>query len=303
MFQKLQDKWKVSGTDFLLIFITFAIGGSLCGIAGKKIMSLTGIDKGLVWLIVYIIILTIIWPLCVLLISIPLGQFRFFKKYISKILARFTGQKPHAPGKAAVPGGQVIPGARSNIAIFASGAGSNAAKIIEHFQENPEVKVALLVCNKPGAGVLEVAANNGIPVLMIERERFSRGDGYVDELKQYNIQWIILAGFLWKLPVSLVHAWPGHIINIHPALLPNYGGKGMYGKYVHEAVLAAGDKKSGISIHYVDEIYDHGEVIKQAYCEIDENETADSLAAKIHLLEHEHFPGVIEEEIARKKNP
>ncbi len=301
MFQKLQDKWKVSGTDFLLIFLTFAIGGSLCGIAGKKIMSFTGIDKGLVWLIVYIIILTIIWPLCVLLISIPLGQFRFFKKYISRILSRFTGQKPGAPGKSATSPGQAKPEGRANIAIFASGAGSNAARIISHFSNNPEVKVALLVCNKPGAGVLQIADNNGIPILMIERERFSRGDGYVETLKQYNIQWIILAGFLWKLPVSLIQAWPGHIINIHPALLPNYGGKGMYGKYVHEAVLAAGDKKSGISIHYVDEIYDHGEVIKQACCEIDENETPDSLAAKIHMLEHEHFPGVIEEEIRKKK--
>ncbi len=302
MFQKLQDKWKVSGTDFLLIFLTFAIGGSLCGIAGKKIMSFTGIDKGLVWLIVYIIILTIIWPLCVLLISIPFGQFRFFKKYIRKIFARATGNRPASSYKSTsvLPGEAEIPGT-TNIAIFASGAGSNAARIISHFKNSREVNVALVVCNKPGAGVLQIAANNGIPVLMIERERFSRGDGYVEALKQYNIQWIILAGFLWKLPGNLVHAWPGHIINIHPALLPNYGGKGMYGKHVHEAVLAAGDTQSGISIHYVDEIYDHGRVIKQARCDIAENETPESLAAKIHLLEHEHFPGVIEQEI--RKNP
>jgi formyltetrahydrofolate-dependent phosphoribosylglycinamide formyltransferase len=238
------------------------------------------------------------------MISIPFGQFRFFKKYIRKIFARVTGNKPASSNRnrSALPGGAEIPDT-TNIAIFASGAGSNAAKIISHFKNSREVKVSLVVCNKPGAGVLQVAANNDIPILMIERERFLLGDGYVEELKQHNIQWIILAGFLWKLPVSLVHAWRGHIINIHPALLPGYGGKGMYGKHVHEAVIAAGDKQSGISIHYVDEIYDHGEVIKQAYCEISENETADSLAAKIHLLEHEHFPGVIETEIARKKSP
>ncbi len=299
MFQKLQDKWKVSGTDFLLIFLTFAIGGSLCGIAAKKMMSFTGIDNGLLWLVVYIIILTIIWPLCVLLVSMPLGQFRFFKKYLLKIAGRFKGQKQDSLSGSGL---QVHAAGATNIAIFASGAGSNAARIIEHFKHNPDVKVALIVCNKAGAGVLNIADENDIPILMIGRERFSRGDGYREELTKYNIKWIILAGFLWKLPATLIQAWPSRIINIHPALLPNYGGKGMYGRFVHEAVIAAGDHQSGISIHYVDEVYDHGEVIRQVRCDIDQNETADSLAGKIHLLEHEHFPGVIEEEITKHKN-
>jgi formyltetrahydrofolate-dependent phosphoribosylglycinamide formyltransferase len=298
MFQKLQEKWKVSGTDFLLIFLTFAIGGSMCGIIGKKIMGFTGIDKGLPWLIVYITILTIIWPICVLIISIPFGQFRFFKKYIRKIFSRFGGNKTVTRETTGAIG-RVEREGTSNIAIFASGAGSNAAKIIEHFKNNKNIRVALIACNKPGAGVLQIAVANGIPVLMIERQRFSEGDAYVAELRKSNIQWIILAGFLWKIPGALVAAWPSRIINIHPALLPKYGGKGMYGKFVHEAVIAAGDQQSGISIHYVDEIYDHGEVIRQVHCDIDQNETADSLAEKIHLLEHKYFPGVIEEEIER----
>jgi formyltetrahydrofolate-dependent phosphoribosylglycinamide formyltransferase len=296
MFQKLQEKWKVSGTAFVLIFLTFAIGGSMCGIIGKKIMGFTGIDKGLLWLMVYIIILTIIWPICVLIISIPFGQFSFFQKYIRKIFSRFAGKKAVA---TATP--KVIEGIErfSNIAIFASGAGSNAARIIQYYKNNKKIRVALIACNKPGAGVLQIAAANGIPVLMIERKRFSEGDAYVEELRKLDIQWIVLAGFLWKIPSALISAWRSRIINIHPALLPKYGGKGMYGKFVHEAVIAAGDQQSGISIHYVDEIYDHGEVIRQERCDIDSNETADSLAEKIHLLEHKYFPGVIEEEIER----
>ena len=104
----------------------------------------------------------------------------------------------------------------------------------------------------------------------------------------------MLAGFLWKLPVSLIKAYPNKIINIHPALFPKYGGKGMYGDKVHEAIIAAGEKESGITIHYVDELYDHGNIIFQATCAIDENETAETLARKIHLLEHRHYPEVIE---------
>ncbi len=273
----------------------------MCGIIGKKIMGLTGIDKGLLWLVVYIIILTIIWPLCVLIISIPFGQFRFFKKYIGKIISRFGGKKPVARENPPAHIGRVDSKSASNIAIFASGAGSNAAKVIEHFKNSKEIRVALIACNKPGAGVLQIAAANEIPVLMIERKRFAEGDAYVEELRKYNIHWIILAGFLWKIPTALIAAWPSRIINIHPALLPKYGGKGMYGKFVHEAVIAAADKQSGISIHYVDEIYDHGEVIRQERCDIDPNETADSLAEKIHLLEHKYFPEVIEQEI--KRNP
>ena len=132
--------------------------------------------------------------------------------------------------------------------------------------------------------------NAGIPVLMIEKEQFLKGDGYVDELKDAGIDFIVLAGFLWKIPSKLIAAFPNRIINIHPALLPKYGGKGMYGHFVHEAVIAAGEKESGISIHYVDEWYDHGNIIFQASCPVDANDDADSLAQKIHVLEHTHYP-------------
>ena len=180
------------------------------------------------------------------------------------------------------------------IAIFASGAGSNAARIIGHFRHHPTISVGLVVCNKPGAGVLNVAEKVEIPVLLIEKERFFRGNGYVDELRSRGIDFIVLAGFLWKVPSVLVRAYPGKIINIHPALLPKYGGKGMYGRHVHEAVVAAGEKETGITIHYVDEIYDHGKVVFQASVEVDPLDTPEMVAEKVHRLEYEHFPEIIE---------
>lgn len=184
---------------------------------------------------------------------------------------------------------------RKNLAVFASGAGSNALKIINHFRNHPFIHVSLVVCNKQGAGVISIAADENIEVLMLEKERFFRGDGYLPLLAEREIDFIVLAGFLWKVPLTLIRAYPGRIVNIHPALLPDYGGKGMYGKFVHEAVIASGDKKSGITIHKVDEIYDHGEHLFQISIPLDPHETPDSLAAKIHLLEHEHYPRVIEE--------
>ncbi len=185
----------------------------------------------------------------------------------------------------------------SQIAIFASGAGSNAARIIDRFQKHPFIRVSLVVCNRPGAGVLGLAEKAGIPQLLIEKERFFRGDGYVPELKDRRIDWVILAGFLWKVPLSVIQAYPGRIINIHPALLPKYGGKGMYGQLVHQAVVEAKEKESGITIHYVDELYDHGQVIFQARTPLAPDETPDTLAAAIHRLEHQHYPRVIEEVI------
>jgi phosphoribosylglycinamide formyltransferase-1 len=188
------------------------------------------------------------------------------------------------------------------VAIFASGAGSNAQKLIDYFRKHSQIKIALIVCNKPGAGVLTIAQNENIPSLIIEKEQFFRGNAYVDELKQQNVDFIVLAGFLWKVPVQLVKAYPQRIINIHPALLPNYGGKGMYGRFVHEAVIAAKETESGISIHYVDELYDHGQLIFQARCTIDAGETPDSLAQKIHALEHEHYPLIVEKVIEELQN-
>lgn len=181
------------------------------------------------------------------------------------------------------------------IAIFASGAGSNAANIIKHFQKSATVSVALIVCNKPGAGVLQIAADNRVPTLLIEKERFFKGDAYLPDLKIAGIDFIVLAGFLWKVPDALIAAYPNKIINIHPALLPKYGGKGMFGAKVHEAVIAAGEKESGITIHFVNEHYDEGAPIFQAVCSIDQNDSPDSLAKKIHELEYAHFPLQIEQ--------
>lgn len=181
------------------------------------------------------------------------------------------------------------------MAVFASGAGSNAQKIIDHFSDsgNKGGEVALIVCNKAGAGVLQIAAKENIPTIIIDRERFFRGDGFMPVLKSYKVDLIVLAGFLWKIPQSLIDAYPRRIINLHPALLPKYGGKGMYGAFVHEAVLSAGEAETGITIHYVDEHYDHGDIIFQAKCAINDDNT-ESLSKKIHTLEHQHYPVIIE---------
>ena len=185
-------------------------------------------------------------------------------------------------------------GAQQRLAVFASGTGSNAQKIIDHFNSADRgAKVVLIVCNNPKAGVLHIAEKENIPSLVIERKKFYE-DGYLDELNKYKIDLIVLAGFMWKVPDKLIHAYQNKIINIHPALLPKYGGKNMYGNFVHEAVLKAGEKESGITIHYVDEIYDHGKIIFQAKCEVHQDDTPETLAQKIHALEHTHYPAVIE---------
>src|ERR1700753_1959299 len=181
-----------------------------------------------------------------------------------------------------------------NLAIFASGTGTNAARIIDHFRGSSTIKVGLIVCNKPGAGVLDIAQSEGIPSLLIEKEPFFRSGAYVNELKGAGIDFIVLAGFLWKIPEALVTAFPGRIINIHPALLPKYGGKGMYGRFVHEAVVEAKEMETGITIHYVDELYDHGQVIFQERVPVTPEDTPETVAQKVHRLEHEHFPKIIE---------
>ncbi len=282
MFEKLKAHWKVNGLNLLLIITTFALGGSLCGFMGRKLLLLTGLEKGFFWFLFYMILVTLLWPFCVLIISIPLGQFSFFKKYIMKIWKKMTGSKKK---------NSVTP---YRVAIFASGAGSNALKIIQHFKVPCNITLALIVCNNPKAGVLEIAKSNNIPTLIIEKDRFLNGDIYLSKLKSHQINFIVLAGFLWKVPAVLINAFPKKIINIHPALLPKHAGAGMYGNKVHEAVIAAKDSESGISIHYVDELYDHGEIIFQAKCMVEANETAQTLAQKIHALEHQHYPHVIE---------
>jgi phosphoribosylglycinamide formyltransferase-1 len=181
------------------------------------------------------------------------------------------------------------------IAIFASGAGSNAKKIIDYLEEkgNATARVGLIVCNKPDADVLTLARQKQIPWIVIDKEKFFRGNGYVDELRSANIDFIVLAGFLWKVPDVLIRAYHGKMINIHPALLPKYGGKGMYGRFVHEAVIANNERESGITIHYVDEVYDNGQIILQATCMVTENDTPDTLANKVQVLEHRHFPAAV----------
>jgi phosphoribosylglycinamide formyltransferase-1 len=183
---------------------------------------------------------------------------------------------------------------KRRVAIFASGAGSNAHKIIDYFKNHKRVEIALIVTNKPNAGVVNIAPEAQLPVLVIEKELFFRGDAYVGSLKEAEIDFIVLAGFLWKVPYALIEAYQNKIINIHPALLPKYGGKGMYGHFVHEAVIANGEKESGITIHYVNENFDEGAHIFQANCPVLPTDTPDSLAERIHQLEHTHFAKVLE---------
>ncbi len=185
------------------------------------------------------------------------------------------------------------------IAIFASGTGSNAQKIIDFFRNHPSIKIGLIVSNKQEAGVMHIAKIENIPSLLLNKEKFFQGNAYIDEFQEQGISFIVLAGFLWKVPSDLIKAYPNRIVNIHPALLPAYGGKGMYGNFVHEAVIKAGETKTGITIHYVDDQYDHGPVIFQTSFPIDENDTPETIAHKVHLLEHHHYATVIEKELSR----
>ena len=180
------------------------------------------------------------------------------------------------------------------LSIFVSGNGTNLQRIAEFFADKKDVEIVNVVCNNPKAYAIERAKNLGIPLRMITKEDF-RSDAFIKELQNLHVDLIVLAGFLWKIPEDLVKAFPRKIVNIHPALLPKYGGKGFYGEHVHEAVVAAKEAQSGITVHYVNEIYDSGEIILQARVSLDEKETPDSLAAKIHHLEQAYFPIAIEQ--------
>ena len=182
----------------------------------------------------------------------------------------------------------------TRVAIFASGSGSNAENIADYFKNNNNVDIALIVSNKQDAYVHERARKLGIPSVTFSKDDFYSTDKVVEFLQKDDIDFIVLAGFLLKVPHNLLVAFPDKIINIHPALLPKFGGKGMYGDNVHKAVIEAGEKESGITIHYVNENYDEGNVIFQAKCPVIESDTYEDVAKKVHELEYIHFPKVIE---------
>ncbi len=179
------------------------------------------------------------------------------------------------------------------LAIFASGSGTNAQRIMEFFRDSREAEVALVLSNKQDAFVLERAVKFGVPIRVFDRYEFYETTRILDLLLENDISLIVLAGFLWMVPDYILKAFPGRIINIHPALLPKYGGKGLYGMKVHDTVIREKEKESGISIHYVNEKYDEGEIIFQARCSVDPSDTPETLASKIHELEYRWYPEVI----------
>jgi len=183
---------------------------------------------------------------------------------------------------------------KKHIAIFASGSGSNAENISRFFDNNPIIEVSLFLTNNPNAPVTERAKRLGIPCYIFNREDFYNTNKVLDELNKYGIDLLVLAGFLWLIPSNLIRNFPKRIVNIHPALLPKYGGKGMFGLHVHQTVIENHEKESGITIHYVNEEYDAGDIIFQSRCLVDINDTPGSLALKVHDLEYRYFPEVIE---------
>lgn len=186
------------------------------------------------------------------------------------------------------------------IAIFASGSGSNAEKICEHFADRSDVDVSLIFTNNPMAGVIKRALKLQVPVVFFDRKTFYHTGKIPQILQNEGIDLVVLAGFMMLVPPMLVNAFPGKMINIHPALLPKYGGKGMYGHFVHEAVVHAGERESGITIHYVNEHYDEGDIIFQATCPVSPLDMPEDVARKVHALEYQHYPRVIDEILTRQ---
>ena len=184
-----------------------------------------------------------------------------------------------------------------NVAIFASGNGSNAENIANYFSDNNNISITLIVSNKSDAYVHERAKKLRIPSVSFNKIEFADGIKILKTLKDYKIDFIVLAGFLLKVPDSILESYPESIINIHPALLPKHGGKGMYGDRVHQAVKNAGDLETGITIHYINENYDEGDIIFQSFCDVLLEDTPDDIANKVHALEYEHYPKIIEKTI------
>lgn len=180
------------------------------------------------------------------------------------------------------------------LAIFASGNGTNAEEIMRYFQDHPAIEVAVLLSNNPQAFVLERAKKFNVETFVFSRRQFRESDDVLKLLKQKSVTHMVLAGFMWLVPSYLIEAFPHRIINIHPALLPKFGGKGMYGMHVHEAVRTTGEKETGITIHEVNEKYDEGEILFQARCPVLPTDSAEQIAEKVHALEYAHFPRTIE---------
>lgn len=185
-----------------------------------------------------------------------------------------------------------------NIAIFASGSGTNAENIVRYFAKSENVKVTVVLSNNRNAGVHARMDRLGVPSVVFSRDEFAVGTPILEKLAEYGVCFIVLAGFMSKISDALLEAFPQRIVNIHPALLPKYGGKGMYGIHVHEAVVAAGEQESGITIHYINERYDEGTIIFQAVCPVLPVDTPEEVASRVHALEYVHYPRVIEETIS-----
>ncbi|WP_338872923.1 phosphoribosylglycinamide formyltransferase [Spirosoma sp. SC4-14] len=189
------------------------------------------------------------------------------------------------------------------IALFASGSGSNAEQIATYFAANVDVEISLIVSNNSKAGVIDRARRLHIPVLLFDRKTFYDTDRINELLQKQSIDLIVLAGFMWLMPEAIVRSFPNRIINIHPALLPKFGGKGMYGHFVHEAVVEAGEAESGITIHYVNEQYDEGQIIFQASCAVLPTDSPDDVARSVQVLEHAHYPRIVAEVLATLDQP
>lgn len=181
------------------------------------------------------------------------------------------------------------------IAIFASGSGSNAETIAQHFADRSGVQISLVLTNNPEAGVIQRARRLHIPAVVFDRKTFYQSDRILELLVNQKIDLVVLAGFMMLIPEKLIQAFSEKMVNIHPALLPKYGGRGMYGHFVHEAVVAAGERQSGITIHFVNEVYDEGKIILQATCDLEASDTPEDVARKVQALEHEHYPRVVDE--------
>lgn len=181
-----------------------------------------------------------------------------------------------------------------NIAIFASGSGTNAEKIIQYFQNNERVKVSCIVCNNSNAGVISKAETYSVDYLVIDKDYLSNRERFLQFLSEKKVDFIVLAGFLWLIPEYLIYIYTDKIVNIHPALLPKYGGKGMYGMNVHREVVKNNETETGISIHLVNKKYDEGDIIFQAKTDINKNDTPSDIALKVQKLEHKYYPEIIE---------